>query len=129
MKNYADMGSLDNLHEDYSELIEKKKLNIKSAYYLSGLDVDAEQLWVLRYYKENGILPTIKQAREIRETCDRKTLTLKAFRTIMEPSLRPKKLVLDYSELSPFFGEDTPPEKMKHDIIKVLSLWKNNINK
>ncbi len=129
MENYDDLGSLSNLHEDYSALISSKKLHIKSAYYLSGLDIDAEQLWVLRFYREHGILPTIKQAREIRETCDKKKLTLKAFRAIMEPRLHPRKLVLDYDELAPFFDDGTPPEDIKRDIIKVLTRWKNNLNK
>jgi hypothetical protein len=129
VENNQDIGTLGNLHEDYSALIHSGKLHTKSACYLSGLDIDAEQLWVLRFYREHGILPTIRQAKAIRETCDNKKLTLKAFRGIMEPSLRPKKLVFDYTDLSPFFSEGTPPEEMKRDIVKVLTNWKNNINK
>lgn len=120
---------LDNLHTDLIALIEKKKLNVKAAHYLADLDIDAEQLWVQRYYLRNGILPTIKQARQIWEAYEQNQLTLKAFREIMAVSLVPQKLVFNYSEMAPFFDEDLSPDEMKRSILKVLSNWKNNINR
>ncbi|MDL2253433.1 hypothetical protein LJC49_05085 [Ruminococcaceae bacterium OttesenSCG-928-I18] len=126
MKCDIGLDSLNNLHSSLAELLEKKKMNIKSACYLSELDIDAEQLWVLRFYHENGALPTIKQAKAIWETCKQKRLTLKAFRKIMDTSLIPQKLVFNYSDIAPFFDKGCPPEDMKRDVLKVLSNWKNN---
>lgn len=125
MKCDIDMGALDNLHSGLSELLEKKKWNIKSACYIATLDIDAEQLWVLRFYTENGVLPTIKQAQEILKVHYQKRLTLKTFRGIMAASLMPRKLVFDYGDIAPFFDEGMLPEKMKRDVLKVLSHWKN----
>ncbi len=126
MKYDVNLASLDNLHSGLAELLEKKKLHIKSACYLSNLDIDAEQLWVLRFYDENGILPTIKQAREILKVHEQKRLTLKAFHEIMKASLIPQKLVFNYSDIAPFFDKGQPAEEMKQGVLKVLSNWKNS---
>lgn len=126
MKYNVDSVSLNNLHSGLAELLEKKKLHIKSACYLSNLDIDADQLWVLRFYDENGILPTIKQAREILKVHEQKCLTLKAFRKIMTVSLIPQKLVFNYSDIAPFFEKEQSPEEMKQGVLKVLSNWKNS---
>ena len=128
MDNSTVLCPPDNLHPDLMQLLERKKLNAKSAAYISALDVDAEQLWVLRFYSENGILPTIKQAKEIWETHEKKKLTLKAFRAIMQTSLKPKKIVIDYCDVQPFFEDYKTPDEIKQDILKVLSNWKNNLN-
>ena len=125
MKYDADLASLDNLHSDLAKLLEKGKLHIKSACCLANLDIDAEQLWVLRFYTDNGVLPTIKQARDILKVHSQKRLTLKAFREIMVKSLVPQKLVFNYSDLAPFFDKGQSPEEMKRDILRVLSNWKN----
>ena len=126
MKNTAKTDCLVNLHNDFCELIEKGKLNIKSAVYISNLDINAEQLWVLRFYKQHHVLPTIKQAKMIAEACEKKKLTLRLFRSIMETLFKRQKLVIDYSDLAPFFDEGTLPEQMKADIIKGLSYLTNN---
>jgi len=126
MKYDVDLASLDNLHGSLMELLEKGKLHIKSACYLSNLDIDAEQLWVLRFYDENGSLPTIKQAREILKVHNQKQLTLKAFREIMAASLIPQKLVFNYSDIEPFFDKGQFAEEIKRDVLRVLSNWKNN---
>ena len=125
MKYNVDSVSLDNLHSRLAELLEKKKLHIKSACYLSNLDIDAEQLWVLRFYDENGILPTIKQAREILKVHEQKRLTLKAFRKIMTVRLIPQKVIFNYSDIEPYFDKGQSPEEIKQDILRVLSHWKN----
>jgi hypothetical protein len=125
MKYNVDSASLNNLHSGLAELLEKKKLHIKSACYLSNLDIDAEQLWVLRFYDENRILPTIKQAREILKVHSQKRLTLKAFREIMTVRLIPKKVVFNYSDIEPFFDKGQSTEEMKQGVLKVLSNWKN----
>ena len=126
MKYNVDSVSLDNLHSRLAELLQKKKLHIKSACYLSNLDIDAEQLWVLRFYDENGILPTIKQAREILKVHEQKRLTLKAFRKIMTVRLIPKKVVFNYSDIESFFDKGQSTEEMKQGVLKVLSNWKNS---
>ena len=126
MKYNVDSVSLDNLHSRLAELLQKKKLHIKSACYLSNLDIDAEQLWVLRFYDENGILPTIKQAREILKVHEQKRLTLKAFRIIMTVRLIPKKVVFNYSDIESFFDKGQSTEEMKQGVLKVLSNWKNS---
>jgi hypothetical protein len=115
----------NNLHEDYSELLEKNKLHEKAATYISNLDIDAEQLWILRYYTENGVLPTIKQAQEIWEVHGKRKLTLKAFRGIMASSLVPKKIVFNFDDLAPFFDKYKSPEEIKQDVLHVLTNWKN----
>lgn len=129
MENSTVLHSPENLHPELAQLLERKKLNAKSAAYISALDVDAEQLWVLRFYSENGILPTIRQAREIWETHEIRKLTLKAFRAIMQTSLKRKKIVIDYCDLQPFFEDYKTPDEIKQDILKVLTNWKNNFNK
>ena len=125
MKYDIDLASLDNLHSGLAELLEKKKLHLKSACYLSNLDIDAEQLWVLRFYNENGVLPTIKQAKEILKVHQQKRLTLKAFRGIMAESLMPQKLVFNYSDIEPFFDKGRSTEEIKRDVLRVLCNWKN----
>lgn len=126
MKYDIDLASLDNLHRDLAELLRKNKFHIKSACCLSKLDIDAEQLWVLRFYNDNSVLPTIRQAKEILKVHQQKRLTLKAFRGIMAESLVPQKLVFHYSDLAPFFDKGQSPEEMKRDILRVLSNWKNS---
>lgn len=127
MKYDVDLGVLDKLHSGLMELVEKKKLHIKSACYIADMDIDAEQLWVLRFYNENGVLPTIRQAREILKVHNQNRLTLKAFRGIMAASLMPQKLVFNYSDIAPFFDKGQQPEEMKRDVLKVLSNWKNTL--
>lgn len=129
MKYDVDLGALDKLHHDLAKLVEKKKLHIKSACLIAEMDIDAEQLWVLRFYNENGVLPTIRQAREILKVHNQKRLTLKAFKGIMAESLMPQKLVFSYADIAPFFDKGQSPEEMKRDILKVLSNWKNNVRK
>lgn len=129
MSKYDKNDVLANLHYELAEMVEKKKWNIKAAHHVAGLDIDAEQLWALRFYRENRILPTIKQAIEIREVYDRKKLTIKAFRAIMSSRLKPKWLVFHYEDVSQFFEETATPEDMKHDVLRVLSNWKNRANK
>lgn len=125
MKQNFELSSLDNLHDSLVKLVERKKWNIKSACYISNLDIDAEQLWVLRFYNENSVLPTIKQAKEILKVHGQKRLTLKVFREIMAASLMPQKLVFHYSDIAPFFKKGQSIEAIKQDILKVLSNWKN----
>ena len=117
-----------NLHEDYRVLLEKNKLNEKAAIYISNLDIDAEQLWILRFYSENGVLPTIRQAQEIWEMYRKRKLTVKAFRGIMASSLVPKKIVFNYDDLEPFFEDCISPEEIKQGVLRVLSTWKNKRN-
>ena len=124
-----DKNNAPNLHDELAELVEKQKWNIKAARHIACLDVDAEQLWVLRFYKENGILPTIKQAEEIREVHGRKKLTIKAFKAIMASRLKPRWIVFHYEDVAQYFEETATPEDMKHDILRVLSNWKNRENK
>ena len=126
MKNHENIGSLDNLHEDFLSLLEKKKLHPQSAAILSTLDIDAEQLWVLRFYKEHGAIPTIKQMQAIKAAFDKKKLTVKACRGILSASLQPKKIVLDYTDVAQFFDDDSSIEEIKQGILKVLSNWTNN---
>ena len=126
MKYNDDSASLNHLHSGLAKLLEKKKLHMESACYLSNLDIDAEQLWVLRFYDENGILPTIKQAKEILKVHNQKRLTLKAFREIMKVGLTPQKVVFNYSDIEPFFDKGQSTEEMKQGVLKVLSNWKNS---
>lgn len=120
---------LANLNDELFEFVEENKWSIKAACHIACLEIDAEQLWVLRFYKENGILPTIKQAKEIKEVHDKNKLTVKAFKAIMSSRLKPKWLVFHYNDISRFFEETITPDEMKHDVLKVLSNWKNKINK
>ena len=82
---------------------------------------------MLRFYSENGILPTIKQAQEILKAHQQKQLTLKVFREIMAAKLMPQKLVFSYSDIAPFFDGGQSPEEMKRSVLKVLSNWKNRV--
>lgn len=125
MKNDTDLGILDNLNNGLAELMNRKKLHIKSACCIAQLDIDAEQLWVLRFYNENGVLPTIKQAKDILKVYNQNRLTLKAFREIMATSLMPQKLVFNYSDIAPYFDKGLSPEEMKRDVLNILYYWKN----
>lgn len=124
MSNFDNV--LTSLHNELAEMVERKKWNIKAARHIARLDIDAEQLWVLRFHKENGILPTIKQAEKINEAYDSKKLTVKAFKAIMASRLKPKWLVLHYDDVALLFERNATPEEMKYDVLKILQNWKNN---
>lgn len=125
MSKYDKNSVLTNLHDELAEMLEKKKWNIKAARHIACLDIDAEQLWVLRFYKENGILPTIKQAKEIKEVHDKKKLSIKVFKAIMSSSLKPKWIVFHYNDIARFFDETTASHDMKKGVLNVLLNWKN----
>lgn len=120
---------LANLHDELAKLVEKKKWSTKAACHIACLDIDAEQLWVLRFYKENRILPTIKQAEEIREVHDRKKLTVKKFKDIMSSRLNPKWLVFHYDDIMQFFEDNIAPDDMRKDVLNILSKWKNGVSR
>lgn len=119
-----------NLHTELFVLFDKGKIHLRSAEYLSFLDIDAEQLWVLRFYKQYSLLPTIKQSKLLYEAFTRKKLTLKVFATIMEKGLTPQKVIFTYSDFVPvYFEEGTSREQIKMETLKVLAFWKNNRTK
>lgn len=115
------------LNPELLELVNQNKLCLASGAYLSHLDIDAEQLWVLRIFKEKGLLPNEKQAREIKATVEKKKLTLKKLDEIMGVANigKTQKIVFSYEDFTPYFEEDIPPEELKAEILKVISYWKN----
>lgn len=91
------------------------------------MDIDAEQLWVLRIFKEKGLLPNEKQAKEIKSTFDKKQLSLKKLDEIMGVAKigKTQKIVFNYEDFTPYFKDDISPEDLKAEILKVISYWKN----
>lgn len=126
MPNDFDKDNADNLHPEIKALIESGKMNPKTIPYLSGLDIDAEQLWVLRFYHQYGVLPTIKQSKQLQQLYVAKKLTLKTFQNIMETKLKPQKVTFSYNDFSPFFEEGITSDEIKVKVIKILSNWQNN---
>lgn len=126
MENSFSNSISENLHTDIKSLVESGLLNQKVIPYLSKLDIDAEQLWILRFYNQYGILPTIKQSRQIHEAYLQNKLTLKRFYSIMETKLKPQKVIFAYQDFAPFFEEGISSTEIKERIIKILSNWQNN---
>lgn len=126
MENSCPSNTPDNLHTDLRALLESGLLNPKAIPYLSQLDIDAEQLWILRFYHQYDILPTIKQSRQVQEAYAQKKLTLKRFYTIMETKLKPQKVIFAYNDFEPFFEEGITTEKIKEKVLKLLSNQQNN---
>lgn len=126
MENSYRNNTPDNLHTDLKSLIESGQLNQKAIPYLSQLDINAEQLWILRFYHQYGILPTIKQSKQIQEVYSQKKLTLKRFYAIMETKLKPQKVIFAYRDFIPFFDEGITPDEIKKKVIEILSNWQNN---
>ena len=114
-----------NLHSYFKELLITGKLHPKSAKYLSEIDVEGEQIWVMNVCEQYNTVPKIKQAKEIRDTYLENRLTVKKVREILGENIKPKKIVFDYNDISSFFPLNTSIGKMKTDVLKVLSYWKN----
>ncbi len=114
------------LHEELQDLLALGKLHAKSAVYISCLDVDTEQVWVLRYYHKHNILPKVKEAKEIYLAYQKNKLSLRRFDEIMAARHHPQKVVFSYSDLSVFFDSGISVEEIKKQTLKVLSYWNNN---
>ncbi len=115
---------LTELLPDLLKLVDEKKLPFNSAVEISYLSHE-EQNQLLENIRENGCVPSVKQARRLKQLSQAGELDASAINTIMlENKEEPVKVTLPGQKLKEYFPADYTPAQMEDVILKLLKRWK-----
>ena len=115
---------LTELLPDLLKLVDEKKFPFNSAVEISYLSHE-EQNQLLENIRENGCVPSVKQARRLKQLSQAGELDASAINAIMlENKEEPVKVTLPGQKLKEYFPADYTPAQMEDVILKLLKRWK-----
>lgn len=117
---------LTELLTDLLKLVDEKKFPFNPAVEVSFLKRD-EQSKLLEVMRENDCVPSIKQARRLKELSQSGKLDLSAINVIMtEGKSESVKVTLPGKKLKQYFPVNYTPAQMENVILTLLQNWKQS---
>lgn len=117
---------LAELIQEFLDMVDNRKLPFNTAVELSYLQKE-EQETLLQYMENHAMVPSMKQAQEIKNCSKEHTLTyLEIDRICCQSKVEKLQVKLPEKKLRMYFPESYTKNQMEEIIFKLLKEWANN---